>query len=264
MHPELSELSIIVPFFNEEENVTAVLNEIRQIDLTAEIIAVDDGSQDRTWERIMSVPDIKGLQFAQNRGQSAAISAGLQEASREICVLMDGDGQNDPADIPRLVEELRKGSADVICGYRTFRRDSLSRRLASRIANKIRRAILDDGVSDTGCSLKVFPRSAVRLLVPFNGLHRFLPAIFKQAGMTIKEVPVNHRERTRGQSKYSNWERTWRGLYDLFGVRWLLKRKIIYPEVKTNYDRLAENTSNKSRPGHPSESDFRSDQKEET
>jgi len=140
---------------------------------------------------------------------------------------MDGDGQNDPADIERLLEEFRNGAGEVICGYRATRRDTFSRRLGSRIANFVRRLFLDDGIRDTGCSLKVFPRSAVELLVPFNGLHRFLPAIFKHGGLILKEVPVNHRPRTRGQTKYSNWERMWRGLYDLIGVSWLLKRKIV-------------------------------------
>jgi dolichol-phosphate mannosyltransferase len=145
---------------------------------------------------------------------------------------MDGDGQNDPADIERLLEEFTSNAGDVICGFRATRRDTFSRRLASRIANFVRRLFLDDGIRDTGCSLKVFPRSAVELLVPFSGLHRFLPVIFKHAGLTLKEVPVNHRPRTRGRTKYSNWERTWRGIYDLIGVSWLLKRMIIFHEKK--------------------------------
>jgi dolichol-phosphate mannosyltransferase len=127
---------------------------------------------------------------------------------------------------------LEQQSLDVVCGQRVKRRDTLSRRIASRSANAIRRSILNDGISDTGCSLKAFRREHVELLVPFNGLHRYLPAIFKQAGLRMAEAPVNHRARTQGVSKYTNWNRALRGVYDLFGVRWLLNRKVVYPKTE--------------------------------
>ena len=225
--------SVVIPFYNEEESVRFVLEEVLACRPDAEIVAVDDGSSDRTWDIIRSLP-VHGLKLTENRGQSAAMYAGMRAAAGDVIVLMDGDGQNDPADIEQLIQPLLAGSADVVCGQRVNRRDTRSRRVASRVANAIRRAILNDGISDTGCSLKAFRKEAVDLLVPFNGLHRYLPAIFKQANLRIIERPVNHRERAQGTSKYTNWERALRGIYDLFGVRWLLKRKIVYPKTEAH------------------------------
>ena len=224
--------SIIIPFYNEEACVRSVLDEVRLCQPDAEIIAVDDGSRDRTWEIICGTASVRGLRLTQNRGQSAAMYAGMRAATGDIIVLMDGDGQNDPADIEKLVNLLIQDGADVVCGQRVKRRDTFSRRVASRSANAIRRSILNDGISDTGCSLKAFRREHVELLVPFNGLHRYLPAIFKHAGLRLAEVPVNHRARTLGVSKYTNWNRALRGIYDLIGVRWLLNRKVIYPKME--------------------------------
>lgn len=219
-------LSVVVPFFNEADNVVPVLEELRRILPEAEIIAVDDGSSDGTWERIRSVSSVRGFALDQHWGQSAAIYYGLRAATGDLCGIMDGDGQNDPANFPVLLEEWARGEADVICGFRERRADAWNRRLASRIANGIRRWFLDDGVRDTGCSQKIFPRHAVELLVPFRGLHRYLPAIFKQAGLRIAEVPVRHRVRRAGASKYTNWSRALVGIHDLIGVGWLLKRKL--------------------------------------
>lgn len=224
--------SVVIPFYNEEQCVRSVLEEVRACQPAAEIIAVDDGSKDGTWAAICSLPKVHGLRLTQNRGQSAAMYAGMRAASGDVIVLMDGDGQNDPADIEKLIDWLEQNHLDVVCGQRVKRRDTLSRRIASRSANAIRRSILNDGISDTGCSLKVFRREHVELLVPFNGLHRYLPAIFKHAGLRIAEIPVNHRARTQGVSKYTNWNRALRGVYDLFGVRWLLNRKVIYPAME--------------------------------
>jgi dolichol-phosphate mannosyltransferase len=220
------DLSIVIPFFNEEETVAAVLAEILETNPGAEVIAVNDGSVDGTAAILNQTAGVRTLHFVKNRGQSAAMYAGLKMATRPICALMDGDGQNDPADFPKLVATLQKGRADVICGYRLNRVDTASRRYASRFANKIRRMFLHDGVRDTGCSMKVFRREVVDHLVPFNGMHRYLPAIFLQAGLKIEEVPVNHRCRIAGSSKYTNWERGLRGIYDLIGVQWLLRRKV--------------------------------------
>jgi dolichol-phosphate mannosyltransferase len=230
--PTFDRISVVVPFYNEEECAEFVLREIVACHPGAEVIAIDDGSKDRTWEILCSVPGVTPLRLTQNRGQSGALFAGLCYASGDLLVMLDGDGQNDPAEIAKLVELVRSGECDVAVGRRAKRRDTWSRRAASRIANRIRRAFLQDGVSDTGCSLKVIHRDHVDLLVPFNGLHRYLPAIFTHAGLKIAEIDVNHRERKAGTSKYTNFDRALRGIYDLIGVSWLLKRKVILPKIE--------------------------------
>jgi dolichol-phosphate mannosyltransferase len=146
-------------------------------------------------------------------------------------VLLDGDGQNDPADIEKLVAAVKADDCDVACGRRAKRKDTWSKRAASRIANRVRRTFIHDGINDTGCSLKAFRKEAIELLVPFNGMHRFLPAIFTHVGLRLAEIDVNHRERKAGDSKYTNFDRAIRGLYDLVGVCWLLKRKVIFPKI---------------------------------
>lgn len=225
--------SVIVPFYNEGENVGFVLEELRRVLPEAEILAIDDGSRDDTWARLCARGDVRALRFRVNQGQSAAVFHGLKAASQPVVGLMDGDGQNDPANFRLLLAEFAKGNLDVVCGYRGNRRDTFSRRLASRLANRIRRFFLNDAVRDTGCSQKVFRREAVELLVPFRGLHRYLPAVFLQAGLRIGEVAVNHRPRRAGISKYTNFARAMVGIYDLIGVAWLLNRKIVPPEIET-------------------------------
>jgi len=217
-------LSIIIPFYNEEENVIPVLEEVRLCQPEAEVVAVDDGSRDATLEKIRSFPGVVCLTFPRNLGQSAAFYHGLHRATGEVCVMMDGDGQNDPSDIAALLSHMDQG--DVVCGYRRTRRDSWSKRAASRIANHIRKTVLGDGIRDTGCSLKAVRREHLRYLVPFNAMHRFIPALLVNCGLKIVEVPVNHRHRTRGVSKYTVAGRAWRGLRDLLGVRWFLSRQI--------------------------------------
>jgi dolichol-phosphate mannosyltransferase len=217
-------ISIIVPFFNEEQSVKAVLLEILKFQPDAEVIAVDDGSADSTWSIINSVDKVKGIRFRQNRGQSAAMLTGLKQASHDICVVMDGDGQNDPADIASMIPLMQE--YDAVFGYRAIRKDTWDRRVASRIANRIRRMFIDDGIRDTGCSLKVFRKDMVEYLPPINGLHRFMGAFFTGQNFRIVEVPVNHRPRALGVSKYNNFDRAVRGIYDLVGVSWYLKRKV--------------------------------------
>lgn len=224
--PIESDLSIVIPFFNEAESVEPVLRELIDLCPEAELIAVDDGSTDGTGERLAAIPGVRVLRLPRNQGQSAAILAGLRHASRSFCGLLDGDGQNDPRDLARLLSHLSETGSDVVCGFRAKRKDAWSRRVASRIANKIRRSLVHDGVRDTGCSLKVFRRETVECLIPFNGMHRFLPAFFRSAGYRIEELPVNHRARERGSSKYTNWDRALRGIHDLIGVRWFLKRRV--------------------------------------
>ncbi|HEX2100762.1 MAG TPA: glycosyltransferase family 2 protein, partial [Candidatus Synoicihabitans sp.] len=224
-------LSVIIPFFNEQDNVVPVLEETRAACPHAEIIAVDDGSSDATRDRILSVPRVILVSHPHNLGQSAALYSGLTHATGDICAMLDGDGQNDPHDIPALIRAL--DSADAACGYRATRRDTWQRRAASWIANRIRHAVLRDGIRDTGCSLKAIRRDHVRLLVPFNGMHRFMPALLRNAGLSLVEVPVNHRPRLRGDSKYTISGRARRGLFDLTGVAWLLSRQLRFPREIT-------------------------------
>lgn len=218
------DISIVIPFYNEVECVNEVLTEVADLYPDAEIVAVDDGSTDGTGKIIETFPKIRRLSLGVNLGQSAALYHGLQAATRGVCVMMDGDGQNDPHDIPILIEHSELNT--LVCGYRKKRRDSWKKRVASRVANHIRKRILHDGVRDTGCTLKAMRREHLKYLVPFNGLHRFVPALLKNAGVEIVEVPVNHRPRTRGISKYTVGGRAKRGIYDLVGVSWLLKRQV--------------------------------------
>jgi dolichol-phosphate mannosyltransferase len=222
-------VSVVVPLFNEEENVP-----ILQAELTAalagveyEIIFVDDGSRDATVSRITPSPNVRVLQFERNAGQSAAMYAGLHAARGATAVLIDGDLQNDPADIPKLLREIDNG-ADLVCGYRAVRKDTTVKRLTSRIANFVRSRFTKDGVRDTGCTLKAMRRECVDALVPFKGMHRFIPALVKGAGYTLVEVPVNHRARQFGVSKYGLGNRAVRATVDMFGVRWLLSRQLNY------------------------------------
>ena len=230
MQPTSSpEVSVIVPLFNEEESIVSLQSELSAAleDLDYEIIFVDDGSADRTVERIQSKPNVRVIRFGKNAGQSAAMYAGLEAARGRTAVLIDGDLQNDPADIPRLLGEIARG-ADLVCGYRAQRRDTLVKRLTSWIANTVRSRFTKDGVRDTGCTLKAMRRECVSALVPFKGMHRFIPALVKGAGYQLVEIPVNHRPRRFGQSKYGLGNRALRATIDMFGVRWLLSRRLNY------------------------------------
>ena len=222
-------VSVIVPLFNEEENVSILQSELNTAlgEIDHEIIFVDDGSLDRTVERIVTAPNIRVIRFEKNTGQSAAIYAGLEAARGATAVLIDGDLQNDSADIPRLLAEIDRG-ADLVCGYRAQRKDALVKRLTSRIANFVRSRFTKDGVRDTGCTLKAMRCECANELVPFKGMHRFIPALVKAAGYRLVEIPVNHRPRRFGQSKYNLGNRALRATIDMFGVRWLLSRRLNY------------------------------------
>jgi len=228
-HASSPAVSVIVPVYNEEENVPILQAELRAAlkGVDHEFILVDDGSADRTVERIEAAPNLRVIRFEKNAGQSAAIYAGLQAARGAILVLIDGDLQNDPADIPKLVGEVSRG-ADLVCGYRAQRRDTRVKRLTSRIANAVRSRYTKDGVRDTGCTLKAMRRECVGALVPFKGMHRFIPALIKDAGYRLVEITVNHRPRRFGQTKYGLGNRAVRATIDMFGVRWLLSRRLNY------------------------------------
>jgi len=222
-------LSVVVPLYNEEANLPILQEELRTAlsGLDYEIIFVDDGSVDRTAERIESSGEIRVIRFEKNSGQSAAIYAGLTAARGATVVIIDGDLQNDPADIPKLLAEIAHG-ADLVCGYRAKRQDTFVKRATSRIANAVRSRYTKDGVRDTGCTLKAMRRECVSALFPFKGMHRFIPALVKAAGYQLVEVPVNHRPRRFGQSKYGLGNRAFRATIDMLGVRWLLSRRLSY------------------------------------
>jgi dolichol-phosphate mannosyltransferase len=221
--------SVVVPLYNEEANLPILQEELRVAlnGLDYEIVFVDDGSDDRTAGRVETAPNIRLIRFEKNSGQSAAIYAGLTTARGGTVVIIDGDLQNDPADIPRLLAEITRG-ADLVCGYRLKRQDTLVKRLTSRIANAVRSRYTKDGVRDTGCTLKAMKRECVSALLPFKGMHRFIPALVKAAGYRLVEIPVNHRPRRFGQSKYGLGNRALRATMDMFGVRWLLSRQLNY------------------------------------
>jgi len=225
----MSDVSVVVPLYNEEQSVAMLQRELADAltGLDYEIIFVDDGSQDKTGARIAANPRTRVLHFEKNAGQSAAIFAGLQAVRSEVAVLIDGDLQNDPADIPRLLTEISRG-ADLVCGYRARRKDTLLKRITSRVANFVRSRFTRDGVRDTGCTLKAMRRDCIGALVPFKGMHRFIPALVKGAGHRLVEIPVNHRPRRFGQSKYNLGNRALRATVDMFGVRWLLSRRLKY------------------------------------
>ena len=222
-------VSVVVPVFNEEENMSILQFELRAAltGLDHEIIFVDDGSTDRSADKIESMPNVRLLRFEKNAGQSAALYAGIKAAGGQTIVMIDSDLQNDPADIPRLLEEISRG-VDLACGYRAKRKDTVTKRLTSRIANFVRSRFTRDYVRDTGCTLKAMRRECVSALVPFKGMHRFIPALVKGAGYRLVEIPVNHRRRRFGQSKYGLGNRALRATIDMFGVRWLLSRRLNY------------------------------------
>src|SRR3989442_2434692 len=222
-------VSVVVPVFNEEENMSILQPELRAAlaGLDYEIVFVDDGSTDRSAEKIQTAPNVRIVRFEKNAGQSAALYVGVRAARGQTIVMIDSDLQNDPADIPRLLEEISRGT-DLVCGYREKRKDTMTKRLTSRIANFVRSRFTKDGVRDTGCTLKAMRRECVSALVPFKGVHRFIPALIKGAGYRLVEIPVNHRPRRFGQTKYGLGNRAVRPSIDMFGVRWLLSRRLNY------------------------------------
>ncbi len=191
-----------------------------------ELVLVDDGSSDATGERIVRDPHVRVIELEQNTGQSAAMYAGIMRARGQVIALMDGDMQNDPRDIPLLVEKLDEGF-DLVCGYRAKRKDSAFKRFQSRVANAVRSRLTNDGVRDTGCSLKAMKRECREALVPFRGMHRFIPALIRAGGYTLTEIRANHRARLEGEGKYpGGLQRAIPATQDMFGIMWLNSRKI--------------------------------------
>lgn len=234
-------LSVVVPVFNEADNVLPLLDEIERalaaID-SFEVVYVDDGSGDDTVARLapaVAAGRLRLLRHVRRSGQSAAVRTGVKAARGTWVVTLDGDGQNDPADIPSLfalAAAENPGAPVLVGGLRRKRRDTLSKRLASRFANAVRQSFLQDGCDDSGCGLKLFRRDAFLDLPFFGAMHRFLPALFKAHGHPVAYVPVNHRPRERGVSKYNNWRRGLIGVVDLLGVYWLKRRTALSPAVE--------------------------------
>jgi glycosyltransferase involved in cell wall biosynthesis len=229
MNPSSPALSVVIPLFNEQDNIATLQSELHAAlkGLDYEIVFVDDGSKDETVQRVETRADVKLLVFEKNAGQSAAMYAGIHAARGEVIALLDGDLQNDPADIPLLLCEIEKG-ADLVCGYRAKRKDTVVKQITSRVANFVRSRFTKDGIRDTGCTLKAMRRDCRDALVLFYGMHRFIPALVKGAGYKIVEIPVNHRPRTAGVSKYGLGNRAIKATVDMFGVRWLLSRQVKY------------------------------------
>jgi dolichol-phosphate mannosyltransferase len=243
-HPT-PDVSVVVPVCNEEENVEPLAREIAAaLDgrYAHEIIFVDDGSTDGTSAaaqraRSAGLPQLRLLRHAVRSGQSAAVATGVRAARAPLIATLDGDGQNDPADIPRLIDTLKSAPSDrlrLVMGNRTTRRDSWLRRISSRVANGVRGRLLRDGTPDTGCGLKVFDRAVFLDMPRFDHMHRFMPALVRREGFEVVSVPVNHRERTRGRSKYGLHNRLWVGIVDLAGMSWLLRRAS--PRVRVSED----------------------------
>jgi dolichol-phosphate mannosyltransferase len=228
----MPDISIIIPLFNEVENVAPLANQVlavmREERRPFEIVLVDDASTDGTWEQIIAAnradARVRGLRHSRNAGQSAALWTGYRGSRSPIIVTLDGDLQNDPADIPRLLAGL--GEHDVVCGMRVKRQDSVLRKISSKIARAARKSVLGVDFRDTGCGLRAFKRSVLESLFAFNGFHRFMPVLAHSAGARVIEIPVNHRPRIAGKSKYGVWNRLGRGVVDLFGVAWFQKRRI--------------------------------------
>jgi dolichol-phosphate mannosyltransferase len=227
------ELSVVVPVHNERDNIAPLVDEIcaalRGV-VAFEIVYVDDLSRDDTLQVLSAlqakVPELRVIRHLAQSGQSTAVRNGVKAARGTWIATLDGDGQNDPADIPILLAERARSSAEVrlFAGWRVKRNDDAIKRLSSKIANAVRSRLLRDATPDTGCGIKLFDRSVFLDLPYFDHMHRYLPALMQRAGFRTVSVPVNHRPRSAGISKYGMWNRLWVGISDLRGVAWLIKR----------------------------------------
>jgi len=223
--------SIVIPVYNEEEVVGSLLNELRSFALTwrndYELLVVDDGSSDRTAEIIgnqfANWSQARLIQLSQNCGQAAALFYGMKRARGQVVILLDGDGQNDPQDIPKVLAPLNE--VDMVVGIRMERQDTFVRRAMSRLANAARNRILGDGVVDSGCGIKAFHRHVIDAFIPMRTLYSFIPALAISAGFTLRQVPVRHRPRSGGKSKYGVRQFLWKPLLDLAGVWWFTQRR---------------------------------------
>ena len=228
------ELSVVIPVYNERESLPFLIAEIsRALERRRfEIVAVDDGSTDGSLETLKSLKgacrELRVIALRAHAGQTAAFAAGFAAAAGSVIVTLDADLQNDPSDIPVVVAALESSGASVVAGYRTNRHDSRWKLVQSRIANAVRNRLNGESIRDTGCSLKAFRAEAVRNLPWFDGMHRFLPTLVKLRGGTVTEVPVRHRPRRYGATKYGMWNRVLRSFIDALAVRWMQRRALRY------------------------------------
>jgi len=228
------DLSVVIPVHNEEESIGNLINEIVAAlseKYQYEIVVVDDGSTDQTLDTLLEIKQeltvLRVIKHLKNSGQSTAVRTGVQYAKSSWIATLDGDGQNDPADIPNLYNELVNQDLDpwlVVAGYRKKRKDTWLKRMSSKYANGIRDKLLRDGTPDTGCGLKVFSRDSFLALPYFDHMHRYIPALFQRQGGRVVSIEVNHRHRMLGTSKYGFHNRLWVGIVDILGVRWLQNR----------------------------------------
>lgn len=230
------DLSVVFPVFNESQNIPILLDEIeaalRSRPWSYEIIAVDDGSRDSSLDVLKQsrhrYPTLRVLALEKNTGQTAALDAAWRAARGTFVVSLDADLQNDPADIPRMMDALESGEVDMVIGVRVNRQDTAMRRLQSKIGNGVRNWITRDHITDTGCSLKLLRREIVDRVRLYTGMHRFLPTLARMEGYKVMEIPVNHRPRRFGTSNYGAMNRAFRGLADCLAVRWMSKRTFHY------------------------------------
>lgn len=226
------QLSVVIPVKNEADNIVPLVEEVEAAlagRFDFEILVIDDGSTDATADRLKAarsrLPRLRLIRHAANRGQSAGVWTGVKHARGEWIATLDGDGQNDPADLPQMFARLSVDpKPDMVAGHRVNRKDTASKKIASRFANRIRGALLKDETPDSGCGIKIFRRALFLELPYFDHMHRFLPALARRHGAHVVSVPVNHRPRGAGSSNYTNFGRLKAGLLDLIGVWWLIRR----------------------------------------
>ncbi len=236
-------LSIVIPVKDEEESIWSLAEEISTVmdscKILWECLWIDDGSEDKTLEILKELrkkdPRHRYFSFKKNIGQSAAVWLGIKKSSYDFVATLDGDGQNDPADLPKMLDILFNEDIDFVAGYRRNRKDNMIRKISSKIANFFRTMITGKSVKDAGCSVRVFKKECIEGLPSFLGFHRFFPTLVMYKGFKIKEVPVNHRPRLRGKSKYNISNRLWVGILDLFGV-WWFKKRTFKIEIKEKSD----------------------------
>lgn len=224
-------ISVVVPVFNEEGNVRELHKEILEVckkeNYKFEIIFVDDGSKDKTPEICKELKPLKYIRMRKNFGQTAAMDAGIKLAQYDYIVTMDGDRQNDPADIPKLVNYLEENDLDIVSGWRKNRKDTVMKKFTSRVANFLRGIIVKDNIHDSGCSLKIYKKECFDHINLYGEMHRFIPALLKIKGFEVGEVVVNHRPRTVGMTKY-NWKRTIKGFVDMISL-WFWSKYAVRP-----------------------------------
>jgi len=227
----IKKISVVVPIYNEAGNIRELHQEIREVckknAYVYEIIFVDDGSIDYTKDLVKTLSPVKYIRFRKNFGQTAAMDAGIKASKHELIITMDGDRQNDPNDIPRLIEHLDKNDLDVVSGWRKKRKDSFLKHFVSRVANFLRKILINDGIHDSGCSLKVYKKECFDELNLYGEMHRFIPALLKIKGYKIGEIEVNHRPRLTGKTKY-NWKRSVKGFIDMLSV-WFWNKYAVRP-----------------------------------